>query len=96
VIDEKRTTLQKQWGRVSYEISRQRENPNTAGEEYRRIDDENELPMPIKITFDITQHPAWEIIRNSEKNNIPKPRVAILRTQGTNGQVEMARYFMNA
>jgi len=96
LFNEKRVDLQKAWSETSYKIQRGRDNPDTADQEFARIDDENELPMPNITAFDIDDHNAHEIIAHYEANNLPKPKVAVLRTQWINGQEEMARYFSRA
>jgi phosphoribosylformylglycinamidine synthase len=74
-----------------------RDNPVTAKQEWDRISETNEPPMPMYLTFDVSQHPAREIIaRYNTDNTLRKPRAAILREQGVNGHEEMMAAFMRA
>lgn len=73
-----------------------RDNPVTARQEFDRIADANEPGMPMELTFDVSKHPALGIIAKYQAENLPKPRVAILREQGVNGHEEMAAAFMRA
>lgn len=73
-----------------------RDNPVTARQEFDRIADANEPPMSMKLTFDVSKHPAHALIAKANAENLPKPRVAILREQGVNGHEEMAAAFKRA
>jgi len=87
-----RAKLQKFWSDVSYQIQKLRDNPDCAEQEFARISEDDPGIQP-KITFDI-----------NEKDNIcsapviqkTRPRVAVLREQGVNGQLEMASAFDRA
>jgi len=92
-INETRVDLQRTWSEDGYKKRCDRENPETAKQEFDRILNENELPIPKKLTFDVSKHPAHDIIKEYENTMKPKPRVALLRSQWTNGQDEMMRYF---
>ena len=96
LIVKRRIDLQKAWSQTSYKIQKWRDNPEVADQEFARISDEFEPPMPNIPTFDILDHEAHKIISDYEDSNKPKPKVAILRTQWINGQQEMARYFYRA
>ncbi|MBE9549994.1 MAG: phosphoribosylformylglycinamidine synthase [Proteobacteria bacterium] len=81
------TTLQQIWADTSYQVQRLRDNPECADEEFRRIAAGNQVCLQPQISFD------WPM-RPSVANGVAaKPRVAILREQGVNGQVEMAAAF---
>lgn len=83
---EKRTTLQQLWSKTSYEIAKLRDNPDCAKQEFDLVA-ENTAGLQTELTFDINQAP--KILTH-------RPRVAILREQGINGQVEMAAAFDKA
>ncbi|GAA4853852.1 phosphoribosylformylglycinamidine synthase [Luteimonas vadosa] len=79
------------WWSVSHAMQRQRDNPDCADEEResaRRFDAPGLQPS---LSFD-----AGEDIAAPYLNLKDKPRVAILREQGVNGQVEMASAFVRA
>ena len=63
-----------------------RDNPACAQEEYDNLLDENDPGMQFSLTYD----PAVPHVSTS------RPRMAILREQGINGQVEMAAAFDRA
>ncbi|WFB37852.1 phosphoribosylformylglycinamidine synthase [Kiritimatiellota bacterium B12222] len=83
------STLNRAWSELSYRMQSLRDNPECAQEEYDRILDESDSGLIIKPTFDhssaITHSPSGA-----------KPRMAIFREQGINGQNEMAFAFDKA
>jgi phosphoribosylformylglycinamidine synthase len=64
-----------------------RDNPECARQEYDRILDPSDPGLSVQLTFEE---------KNIEVSTKAKPRVAILREQGVNGQVEMAAAFDRA
>ncbi len=80
--------LHKLWEKTSYNIAKLRDNPSCVDEEYKNIGKDNGLVIDIK--FNINENIAAPYI------NKAKPRVAILREQGVNGQIEMAAAFNKA
>jgi len=68
-----------------------RDNPKCASEEYERIDDPTDPGLHVDLTFDPSQDTSAPYINTGRR-----PRVAILREQGVNGQVEMAAAFNKA
>lgn len=90
VFESKRSTLQEIWSKVSFEIQSLRDNPGCAKQEFERISS-NDPGLQSVLTFDsnqiLTDTPA--IVQN-------RPRMAVLREQGVNGQIEMAAAFDRA
>ncbi|MGB0957334.1 MAG: phosphoribosylformylglycinamidine synthase, partial [Litorivicinus sp.] len=84
VIDRPRATLERVWSKVSYEMAALRDNPDCAREEYNGLIDDMDPGLSAKVSFAMTSAPAMTGTR---------PRVAILREQGVNGQIEMAGAF---
>ncbi|QAU23734.1 phosphoribosylformylglycinamidine synthase [Dyella sp. M7H15-1] len=85
------TQLFKAWNETSHAMQRLRDNPVSADAEMAwRIDDADAGVSP-KLSFD----PAHDIAA-PYVNASARPRVAILREQGVNGQVEMAAAFTRA
>jgi phosphoribosylformylglycinamidine synthase len=85
------TQLFKAWNETSYAMQRLRDNPASADAELEwRIADDDTGISP-KLAFD----PAEDIAASHIKQ-FTRPRVAILREQGVNGQVEMAAAFTRA
>lgn len=85
-----RATLQARWSHVSHQIQKLRDNPACAVEEYEAIG-ADDPGLSAKLTYDIDEDIAAPYL-----NLDAKPRVAILREQGVNSQVEMAAVFHRA
>ncbi|KAL6721529.1 phosphoribosylformylglycinamidine synthase [Lecanora helva] len=97
IYRQKRTSLQRTWSATSHQMQRLRDNPVCADQEFDGILDTSNPGLSYNLTFD----PAKNLMPFASKlpsvgilNN--KPKVAILREQGTNGQAEMAFAFMTA
>ena len=87
------------WSQTSWQIQRIRDNPQCADQEYQRLDDDadpglfcdlsfcHEGNTPERIPVTATLPPNLSLTR---------PKVAILREQGVNGQLEMAAAFHSA
>ncbi|QRP64583.1 phosphoribosylformylglycinamidine synthase [Rhodanobacter sp. FDAARGOS 1247] len=85
------STLFKAWNETSHAMQRQRDNPQSADAELEwRMDDADPGISP-KLGFDPAQNVAAPFIASGER-----PRIAILREQGVNGQVEMSAAFTRA
>ncbi|OEY65017.1 phosphoribosylformylglycinamidine synthase [Marinobacter sp. X15-166B] len=91
VIDEPRHELLRLWSETSYRIQSLRDNENCAQEEFDNLLDADDPGLHAKLTFDPGDDVAAPYI-----NTGAKPRVAVLREQGVNGQVEMAAAFDRA
>ncbi len=85
VFAERRSALHRAWSTVTHEMQRMRDNPGCADQEYDRLLDEGDPGMSAKLTFDPVEDVAAPCIAKGAR-----PRVAVLREQGVNGQVEMA------
>ena len=90
VYKKSRAALQQRWSEVSYRIQRMRDNPACADEEFAAISEESS-GLAVHLTF----HPDDDIAAPFIATGV-KPRVAILREQGVNSQVEMAAAFHRA
>ena len=90
-----RTSLQQTWSATSHQMQRIRDNPACADEEYNGILDKSSAGLSYNLTFNPKDHilPFSSRLPTILSLN-SKPRVAILREQGTNGQSEMAFAFM--
>ena len=82
--------LKRDWSETSFQIQARRGNANCAKQEYEALLSYNP-GLQTKISFDINENIAAPYIYL----NI-KPRVAILRTEGVNGHIEMAAAFDRA
>ncbi len=85
VLAERRVDLHRAWSEVTHHIQRLRDNPVCADEEYDRLLDEGDPGLNAKLTFDPGEDIAAPFIAKGAR-----PRVAVLREQGVNGQAEMA------
>jgi phosphoribosylformylglycinamidine synthase len=82
-------SLEKIWSETSYAIKSLRDNPESAQEEYDLIEKYDDQGLIAKDSFQYSAAlPSFNV--NS------KPKVAIFREQGVNGQNEMAAAFMIA
>ena len=85
-----RTELQRAWSELSYRMQALRDNPETARQEYDRILDSDDPGLHAEPTFDPSQDVAAPFAGGS------RPKVAVLREQGVNSNLEMAAAFMRA
>ena len=88
---ELRTDLHRQWSETTYQMQKLRDNPLCAQQEYDRILDVNDAGLHAHLTFDLAHHVEAPYVSTGAK-----PKMAILREQGVNGQVEMAAAFNRA
>ncbi len=91
LLDEARIDLQRAWSATTHKMQSLRDNPECAQEEYDRILDGNDPGMKADLSFDIDEDVAAPYISKGER-----PRMAVLREQGVNGQIEMAAAFDRA
>lgn len=88
---ESREQLQRWWSETSYRMQALRDNPVCAKQEFELINDNKNPGLHVSLTFDHNDNIAAPYIKKNSK-----PKVAILREQGVNGQVEMAAAFDRA
>ncbi|WP_274584321.1 phosphoribosylformylglycinamidine synthase [Neisseria leonii] len=91
LFDEPLAELQKAWQETSYRIQRLRDNPECADSEFALLDDNKRSALSADLTFDIREDIAAPFIHRGAK-----PKIAVLREQGVNGQIEMAAAFTRA
>lgn len=91
VLKQKRATLQRFWTETSYRMQALRDNPDCAEQEFAALNDENDPGLFAKLSFDISEQVAAPFIVGGHR-----PKIAILREQGVNGQLEMAAAFDHA
>ncbi len=85
VLELSRIDAQKAWSATSYHMQALRDNPDCAQQAYEQIDDANDPGLSIQ-----------NIAPRSAAILSQRPRMAILREQGVNGQIEMAAAFDQA
>lgn len=82
-----RAKLESMWAETSYQIQKLRDNPESAEQEFELINDNNDPGITPK--YNISHSKTTE-------SSAKRPKVAIFREQGINGQVEMAAAFDRA
>ena len=91
IYSESGVVLQRAWSETTYHLQRLRDNPQCAQQEFDRILDTADPGLHAKLTYD----PAEDIAAPYIARRV-RPKVAILREQGVNGQMEMAAAFDRA
>lgn len=91
VLQQQGSVLQQFWAETSYRMQALRDNPDCADEEFSAITDAEDSGLFAKLTFDLKEQVAAPFIINGSR-----PKMAILREQGINGQLEMAAAFDHA
>jgi phosphoribosylformylglycinamidine synthase len=86
-----RADLQRVWSEVTHRLQALRDNPECAREEHERIGDAADWGLNADLSFDPQDDIAAPYIATGAR-----PRLAVLREQGVNGQVEMAAAFHRA
>ena len=83
VLEASRTAWHRLWAETSFRIAELRDNPDCAREEFAALADADDPGLKLQLSF--APEAAPTIAR--------RPKVAILREQGVNGQAEMAYAF---
>ena len=91
LFDQPRADLQRAWQETSHAIQKLRDNPACADSEFALIGDNERSALFANVKFDVNEDIAAPFI-----NSGAKPKIAILREQGVNGQIEMAAAFTRA
>ncbi len=97
-----RTGLHKLWSETSFHIASLRDNPACAQQEFALLDDPDRPGLTVQVPFDLTERVCGPWLAPAAESpgapflNTHRPRVAILREQGVNGQYEMAYAFERA
>jgi len=90
VFTASRESLQQAWSETSYHMQRLRDNPECTQQEFDAITQEDK-GLNVKLNFDINDDVAAPYIKTGVR-----PKIAVLREQGVNGQLEMAAAFDRA
>ena len=91
IFEESRIALQKTWEDTGARIRRLRDDPGCADEECDRVLDTTDPGLHAALSFDLGEDIVAALPARAQR-----PRVAILREQGVNGQIEMAMAFDRA
>ncbi len=90
LLEQSRTDYQRLWSTTSYQIQAMRDNPDCAQQEFDGLLAENP-GLSAQVSYDIEADIAAPYIASGVR-----PRLAVLREQGVNGQLEMAAAFDRA
>ncbi|WP_457675846.1 phosphoribosylformylglycinamidine synthase [Thiolapillus sp.] len=85
-----RGELQQIWSETTFHMQSLRDNPDCAREEYEALADDGDPGLHASLSFDPEEDIAAPFLE------ISRPKMAILREQGVNGQQEMAYAFHKA
>jgi phosphoribosylformylglycinamidine synthase len=89
LFSESGVNLQRIWSETSYQMQKLRDNPECAQQEFDRLLDASDPGLHVKSTFALNENISPLLL-------LTRPKIAILREQGVNGQVEMAAAFDRA
>lgn len=87
-----RSELEQEWSKVSYHIAKNRDNPECVQQAFDLIGDNSHQGLIAQANYDLNQAIEAPYINSRSV----QPKVAILREQGVNGQLEMAAGFKRA
>jgi phosphoribosylformylglycinamidine synthase len=91
IYQRSRVDLQRAWSETTWQMQSLRDNPDCAQQEYDRTLDTGDPGLSVHLAFDPAQDVAAPFIARGAR-----PKIAILRDQGVNGEVEMAAAFDRA
>jgi phosphoribosylformylglycinamidine synthase len=89
-LDETWEDLRRAWSETSFRMRERRDEPACAREEFAAACDSGAPGLVVALTFDPDEDVSAPFV------NTARPKVAILREQGVNSQVEMAAVFERA
>jgi phosphoribosylformylglycinamidine synthase len=83
-LDESWEDLRRAWSETSFQLRTLRDEPACAREEFAAACDTGEPGLVVALTFDPNEDVAAPYV------HVARPKVAVLREQGVNSQIEMA------
>jgi phosphoribosylformylglycinamidine synthase len=86
-----REILQSLWSSTSYQMQALRDNSDCAQQEYEEITANDNKGLSVNLTYDLNDNISAPYIATGHR-----PKIAVLREQGVNGQIEMAAAFDRA
>lgn len=89
LFSESGVNLQRIWSETSYQMQKLRDNPECAEQEFERLLDATDPGLHVKSTYALNENTSPLLL-------LTRPKIAILREQGVNGQAEMAAAFDRA
>ena len=91
LVDETRTALRARWSSTTHAMQTLRDDATCADEEHASRLDDGDPGLSVHLTFDAGEGVAALFVSRGKR-----PKMAILREQGVNGQIEMAAAFDRA
>jgi phosphoribosylformylglycinamidine synthase len=91
LLDESCVALRAAWSETSHRLRSLRDDPECAREEFEGLADAGDAGLDVQLPFAVDDDVAASFIASGVR-----PRVAVLREQGVNSQVEMAAAFERA
>ncbi|MDX1492312.1 MAG: phosphoribosylformylglycinamidine synthase [Pseudohongiellaceae bacterium] len=91
LFEAERAQLQRLWAQTSYQMQALRDNPQCAQQEFDGLLDASDPGLQSNLSFDVNEDVCAPFVATGKK-----PKVAVLREQGVNGQIEMAAAFDRA
>ncbi len=91
VFEAPRAELLQAWSETSHRIAALRDDAECAREEFEALADADDPGLSVVLSFDAAEDVAAPMIATGSR-----PKIAILREQGVNSQVEMAAAFERA
>jgi len=89
LFSESGVNLQRIWSETSYQMQKLRDNPDCAQQEFDRLLDAADPGLHANLTYALNENISPLLL-------LTRPKIAILREQGVNGQAEMAAAFDRA
>ncbi len=86
-----RSDLRRLWSETTFALQSLRDNPESALHQYDQVTDSDDPGLTARVSFDIEARVSEPWLSTTIVHE--KPRIAILREQGVNGQIEMASAF---
>ena len=90
ILDDDILELQQVWSETSYHLANLRDNPVCTKQAFDAINDADDKGLISELSFDKNENITAPYINNK------RPKMAVLREQGVNGQIEMAAAFDRA
>ncbi|WP_455199425.1 phosphoribosylformylglycinamidine synthase subunit PurQ, partial [Kaarinaea lacus] len=88
--------FRKAWSETTFHMQSLRDNPQCAQQEMEARLDADDPGMTVEVSFDPDDNIVAPFIHSPSITKGARPRMAILREQGVNGQIEMAAAFDRA
>jgi phosphoribosylformylglycinamidine synthase len=96
VLADERMAFRRAWSETTLHMQSLRDNPACAQQEMESRLDVDDPGLNVALSFDVDDLSFMQKVAAPSINSGARPRMAILREQGVNGQIEMAAAFDRA